>query len=244
MQYKRKKHMFSILTILLVASSFMIKTEGLDDVGSIVIYSHSITPQGKRFLLEGDHFLVYQIAYQKDEILLSVNEFQTFEENVQSVDFMSLTTAKRLQNFVVKNEIVAHFEGITNQNGYLHFSNLKKGVYLIVQKEAFQYHGKEYYIDPFLISVPLDNKQDLMNIRIEPKYGWSRLVIPETLPKNPASLEEGRTSKTIITSDDTKTRQWSIYSIISLLVLIGLLIYEKKIFYRERKFQETSAFKV
>ena len=87
--------------------------------------------------------------------------------------------AKKLEAFVRKN----HIQGRTwrtDDKGYVKFTNLTFGIYLVVLTDVPEDYGT---IDPFLISVPLEKngtiKYDVVAI---PKTGEFPLLEPESYP--------------------------------------------------------------
>lgn len=76
-----------------------------------------------------------------------------------------------------------------NKEGTVKFSNLKAGLYLIYQKEAFSAGGSKYTVAPFLVTIPYDGKYDVdikskASLDLFPEEP-AKPTEPETPPKLP-----------------------------------------------------------
>lgn len=83
---------------------------------------------------------------------------------------------------LVKNGTSVAYTKSADKSGYIKFSNLKPGLYLIYQTDSFTMSGNKYEIREFFVTIPYDGKYD---VDAKSKPGLD--LYPEEPPKQTTS---------------------------------------------------------
>ncbi len=157
-----------LILILVLFLCFPYKVIALEQENSITVKAHYTNEQSENIFIAGDDLKLVKIADFNGMTYEVIDSFKSqiiLQNSMTSSDYNSL--AKRLVNYIDKNGISYDQVSTTNQEGIVEFEGLDDGMYLI-----YEYNNQlDYYMDPFIISVPLlsDNYQT-HSIICEPKF--------------------------------------------------------------------------
>lgn len=157
-----------LILILVVFLCFPYKVIALEQENSITVKAHYTNEQNENIFIAGDDLKLVKIADFNGMTYEVIDSFKSqiiLQNSMTSSDYNSL--AKRLVNYIDKNGISYDQVSTTNQEGIVEFEGLDDGMYLI-----YEYNNQlDYYMDPFIISIPLlsDNYQT-HSIICEPKF--------------------------------------------------------------------------
>lgn len=188
-----KKHLISAVLALsllvclpLRASAHPVPDESQDGHCSI-----TITMRYKGMPVSGGSVNLYKVGYVYEndgnysfKPVTAVQSVVTEFEDIQSPDL-----AQKLAKQVDKLTPVTTKPVTIDKDGAATFSNLKFGLYLVVQETAATGYGKT---SPFLVSVPyLDDGEYVYAVASDPKTELEREVKPTTPTTPPSSGDEG-----------------------------------------------------
>lgn len=157
-----------LILILVLFLCFPYKVIALEQENSITVKAHYTNEQSENIFIAGDDLKLVKIADFNGMTYEVIDSFKSqiiLQNSMTSSDYNSL--AKRLVNYIDKNGISYDQVSTTNQEGIVEFEGLDDGMYLI-----YEYNNQlDYYMDPFIISIPLlsDNYQT-HSIICEPKF--------------------------------------------------------------------------
>ncbi len=186
------------------------------------LYLHCSTHvDGERFYIAEDEFSIVRIA--DAEVLMSEGNSHiryTILPKYKNIDcdWGNLTAeesrakAKQLTSMVADEEYIASDE--TDRQGNASFYNLDPAIYLVVRTKVTP-QNESYYVDPFLVSVPLlwDGSINY-TVTTSPKCGWN----PEDSdpPSNPIVPADPSDSKL----PQTGQLNWPI----PVLIIVGIAL--------------------
>ncbi len=190
---------------------------------------------GERVYIAGDEFSLVKIA-DAEAIMSEENSHirYTVLSKYESLDCdwekqtaeESHAKAKQLASRVTAEEYIV--STVTNQQGKASFENLAPAMYLVVRTKVAS-QNELYYVDPFLVSVPLLWEGNInYTVTASPKCGWTPdepdssedpIVPPE--PQNPDKPKLPQTGQL----------QWPIPVLLvvgGILILIGRKKYKQQ----------------
>ncbi len=133
----------------------------------------------------GGSLTIYQVGKVETEdgnyYFKIVEEFKGSNVDLSNVDLSNKTTdaalAKKLAEYAKKQKLSGKEKKTINTNGKVTFSNLKMGLYLLVQNEAASGYDK---VNPFLVSLPHLNEKT-------GKYEYAVSASPKVGPVTPTT---------------------------------------------------------
>ncbi len=164
-----KIEMVIVLSFLLLVMSFHAE----DRKGSIDLYFHGSHQNEEVIRLQNVPFVIYRIAkYQNQEYIVD-DLYKDLDLSFDDIFTSSQTEmSKQINDYIEKYDIQGEVY-YTNDSGHIYFQDLDLGVYFIVQKEGYQYQDGVFVSSPFLINIPMNDRQQMIyHLRIEPKSEW------------------------------------------------------------------------
>lgn len=157
-----------LILILVLFLCFPYKVIALEQENSIIVNAHYTNEQGENISIVGDDLRLVKIADFNGATYEVIDSFKSqiiLQNGMTSSDYNSL--AKKLVNYINKNDISYDQVVQTNQEGVAKFDRLDDGIYLI-----YEYNNQlDYYMDPFIMSAPLENDNyQIHSIICEPKF--------------------------------------------------------------------------
>lgn len=157
-----------LILILVLFLCFPYKVIALEQENSIIVNAHYTNEQGENISIVGDELRLVKIADFNGATYEVIDSFKSqiiLQNGMTSSDYNSL--AKKLVNYINKNDISYDQVSTTNQEGVAEFDRLDDGMYLI-----YEYNNQlDYYMDPFIMSAPLENDNyQIHSITCEPKF--------------------------------------------------------------------------
>lgn len=135
--------------------------------GSVsVLFHHETYP------VADSQFKVYRIADEINGKYFLRGDFTKYPVSLETLTSDTLGgIANALSAYAARDSVKPYAEGKTNTRGRVVFSDLEKGLYLIVGSAVTE-KNKIYTPQPFIVSVPFtdENGNKLYNISAEPKY--------------------------------------------------------------------------
>lgn len=193
-----RKRLLSILLALLVlfclplsAAAHAVPDESQDGRCSITI---TMTYKGKA--VPGGTLALYKVGdVQEDDGNYSFVPVKAIQSDISEFgNIESSDLAGKLVELEKKLTSVTANPVTIDKNGTATFSNLKFGLYLVVQKTAASGYGKTA---PFLVSVPYFYKGEYKyNVTSQPKTDLERKVEPTPTEKPPTSSGGGKLPQT------------------------------------------------
>lgn len=157
-----------LILIFVLFLCFPYKVIALEQENSIIVNAHYTNEQGENISIVGDDLRLVKIADFNGATYEVIDSFKSqiiLQNGMTSSDYNSL--AKKLVNYINKNDISYDQVVQTNQEGVAEFDRLDDGMYLI-----YEYNNQlDYYMDPFIMSAPLENDNyQIHSITCEPKF--------------------------------------------------------------------------
>ncbi len=134
------------------------------------------------------HFNLYKVATFDGAKFVGTGEFATYNESIsfnpQNQDAWN-TLAYTLKAYILRDDVNSTKDAYTNRNYQLTFSDLDKGLYLVVGEKVKS--GKiTYKSAPFFVILPYqDNNTTEYDVTVKPKYQTKK-----DKPNNPPEDEE------------------------------------------------------
>lgn len=118
-------------------------------------------------------FSIYRIAnIKQDGSYALTGKYADYSVSLENLDVEGMNTlASTLWAYTARDSVTPDAQGKTNEYGGLKFSNLSRGLYLVIG-DVFKEGNVIYTPQPFLVSIPSENKigQSEYDITAEPKY--------------------------------------------------------------------------
>lgn len=190
----------------------------VEKMGSISLYCHYID-DGKVVEIANTSFQIVKVADYVEGEFVNVNDFQSFKTIPTKMNASQMKDiSSELQTYMNDYDVsFTHFSN-TNKNGYVQFKDLDMGLYFISQVEN---ENQNYYTEPFLLSIPMIEENEIFHVYAEPKFAWkdnseNETIIP-TLPKD-----------SVDTGDQSNMSQYLIMMGISLSCMTIFLVGKKR----------------
>lgn len=178
MREKMKKIIVAVVSVMIALTIAPLNFVSAKEAGSIEI-TETATNTSSKQLVAGVKLALYKFAdADSDEdtgyrITDAFNESGIQVKDILYTDNLS-EIAENLADYAKDKSVEAGSEAMTNNDGYLKFSGLSDGIYLIRQintKTDFERLGYTYTTEPYIVVIPsLDsNGNKVRNIICQPK---------------------------------------------------------------------------
>lgn len=178
MREKMKKIIVAVVSVMIALTIVPLNFVSAKEAGSIEI-TETATNTSSKQLVAGVKLALYKIADADSDEDTGYRITDDFNESgIQVKDILYTENlseiAENLADYAKDKSVEAQSEAMTNNDGYLKFSGLSDGIYLIRQintKTDFERLGYTYTTEPYIVVIPsLDsNGNKVRNIICQPK---------------------------------------------------------------------------
>lgn len=178
MREKMKKIIVAVVSVMIALAIVPLNFVSAKEAGSIEI-TETATNTSSKQLVAGVKLALYKIADADSDEDTGYRITDDFNESgIQVKDILYTENlseiAENLADYAKDKSVEAQSEAMTNNDGYLKFSGLSDGIYLIRQintKTDFERLGYTYTTEPYIVAIPsLDsNGNKVRNIICQPK---------------------------------------------------------------------------
>lgn len=188
------------------------------ETGMIQLECRGTLPNQQEVVFQGAKFVLYQVGQPTEAGWELTEEFSMSQIPLGPTDASGQRERAKLLWKYTKEKKLDGVTGQTDKNGMLSFSNLRDGIYLIGQTEAYLAEGGSFVSAPFLISMPVtENGTFLYKIEVRPKSEWEgEADIPVT--QKPNNTKPGTS---VVTGDSTDPAPYCVLALLSLTVFLA-----------------------
>lgn len=178
MREKMKKIIVAVVGVMIALTIVPLNFVSAKEAGSIEITETATNTPSKQ-LVAGVKLALYKIAdadSDEDTGYRITDDFNKSGIQVKDILYTENLSeiAENLSDYAKDKSVEAQSEAMTNNDGYLKFSGLSDGIYLIRQintKTDFERLGYTYTTEPYIVAIPsLDsNGNEVRSIICQPK---------------------------------------------------------------------------
>lgn len=261
MKFARKKYrQIAIFCFTIMLSWALPVSATVLQQTSVTIFYHGVTPQEKSIALSGAEFILHKVGTYQENKWIYEGAFADCEVSLDDMSASGQFEASKQLGEYAKTHQIQGTSKKTDQNGFLTFSGLENGLYLIVPDGEVACGGGIFRSDPFLVQAPEIDElgNQVYEITVEPKNEWvsdnkepeeGPEPTPEKKPENkpegkPEDKPEKKPEQNIgrapskggnaKTGDNTPVEQLIRILAVSMIIM-ALLVFRKKDKKRDRK---------
>lgn len=201
---------------------------------SITIFYHGVTPKEESIALSGAEFVLHKVGLYQDNKWMFEGEFAGCEVSLNDMSASGqLEAAKQIRKYAESHHIQGNSQK-TDRNGYLTFTGLENGLYLIMPVKEVTCGGGIFRSEAFLVQAPEINElgNEIYEIKVEPKNEWvSDDKEPEVKPENkPQQKPEYSPSKgeNVKTGDKTPVELFAKILAVSVIMIVLLIFWRNR----------------
>lgn len=199
---------------------------------SITIFYHGVTPREERIALAEAEFILHKVGVCQDNKWKFEGDFAGCEVSLDDMSASGqLEAAKQIRKYAEIHQIQGNSQK-TNQDGFLTFTGLENGLYLIVPGGEVTCGGDTFRSDAFLVQAPKIDElgNEIYKIIVEPKNEWvSDDKEPEERPEERPEEKPGDLSskgEEVQTGDDTPVELLVKILAVSVIMIVLLIFWK------------------
>lgn len=175
MKFARKKYRWIGILCFMIALFWGLPVSASSfRQASITIFYHGVTPQEESIALSGAEFILHKVGVYQDDKWMFEGDFAGCEVSLDDMSASGqLEAAKQIRKYAEAHQIQGKSQK-TDPNGYLTFTGLENGLYLIVPGGEVTCGGGLFRSEAFLVQAPEIDELGNQNyeIKVEPKNEW------------------------------------------------------------------------